>query len=92
VHLQQRLGISEWRACRTIGQPRSTQRKPHGVRDDEAPLTAAIIQLANVAFQFDITLHKRTPFAPTLARRISCQIPTRANPCARTIFEGRRQM
>jgi hypothetical protein len=46
----------------------------------------------NVAFQFDITLHKRTPFAPTPTRRISCQIPTRANPCARTIFEGRRQM
>jgi putative transposase len=32
---------------RTIGQPRSTQRKPHRVRDDEAPLTVAIIQLAS---------------------------------------------
>ena len=47
MHLQQRLGVSERRACRTIGQPRSTQRKPHRVRDDEAPLTAAIIQLAS---------------------------------------------
>jgi putative transposase len=47
VHLQQRLGISERRVCRTIGQPRSTQRKPHRVRDDEAPLTMAIIQLAS---------------------------------------------
>ena len=47
LHLQQRLDISERRACRTIGQPRSTQRKPHRVRDDEAPLTAAIIQLAS---------------------------------------------
>ena len=28
--------ISERRACRTIGQPRPTQRKPHQVRDDEA--------------------------------------------------------
>ena len=46
MHLQQRLGVSERRACRTIGQPRSTQRKPHRARDDEAPLTAAIIQLA----------------------------------------------
>ena len=27
--------------------PRSTQRKPHRARDDEAPLTAAIIQLAS---------------------------------------------
>ena len=47
VHLQQRLGISERRACRTVGQPRATQRKPHRVRDDEAPLTASIIQLAS---------------------------------------------
>jgi putative transposase len=47
MHLRQRLGISERRACRTIGQPRSTQRKPHRARDDEAPLTAAIIQLAS---------------------------------------------
>ena len=47
MHLQQRLDISERRACRAIGQPRSTQRKPHRVRDDEAPLTTAIIQLAS---------------------------------------------
>ncbi len=47
VHLQQRLGISERRACRTVGQPRATRRKPHRVRDDEAPLTASIIQLAS---------------------------------------------
>ena len=47
MHLQQRLDISERRACRAIGQPRSTQRKPHRMRDDEAPLTTAIIQLAS---------------------------------------------
>jgi putative transposase len=46
VHLQQRLDISERRACRTIGQPRSTQRKAQLVRDDEAGLSAAIIRLA----------------------------------------------
>ena len=46
-HLQQQLGISERRACQTIGEPRSTQRKPHGVRDDEARLTTAIIRLAS---------------------------------------------
>jgi putative transposase len=46
-HLQQQLGISERRACRTIGQPRSTQRKPQRVRDDEARLTTAIIRLAS---------------------------------------------
>lgn len=42
----QQLGISERRACRTIGQPRSTQRKPRVVRDDEAVLSAAIVKLA----------------------------------------------
>jgi putative transposase len=47
TNLQQRLGISERRACRTIGQPRSTQRKLHLVRDDEAALSAAIIRLAS---------------------------------------------
>jgi putative transposase len=39
--------ISERRACRTIGQPRSTQRKAQLVRDDEAALTAAIVRLAS---------------------------------------------
>lgn len=47
AHLQQRLDISERRACRTIGQPRSTQRKRHRIRDDEAALSAAIIRLAS---------------------------------------------
>jgi putative transposase len=45
--LRQRLGISERRACRTIGQPRSTQRQPRRIRDDEAALSAAIIRLAS---------------------------------------------
>jgi transposase InsO family protein len=44
--LQQQLGVSERRACRTIGQPRSTQRKPQVVPDDEAVLSAAIVKLA----------------------------------------------
>jgi len=46
VHVQQRLDVSERRACRIIGQPRSTQRKAHLVRDDEVALSAAIIRLA----------------------------------------------
>jgi transposase InsO family protein len=38
-------GVSERRACRTLGQHRSTQRKvPHG-REDEDRLTADIIEL-----------------------------------------------
>ena len=47
MHLRQRLGVSERRACRTIGQPRATQRKAHLVRDDEAALSTAIIRLAS---------------------------------------------
>jgi putative transposase len=47
VHVHRSLEISERRACRTLGQPRSTQRRPHQVRDDEAALTAAIIRLAS---------------------------------------------
>jgi hypothetical protein len=47
VHLRQELGISERRACRTIGQPRLTQRKARLVRNDEAALSAAIIRLGS---------------------------------------------
>ena len=47
TYVQQQLGISERRACRTIGQPRSTQRKPQLVADDEAALSAAIVKLAS---------------------------------------------
>ena len=40
------LGVSERRACRVIGQHRSTQRKDLIRRDDEDVLTRAIIRLA----------------------------------------------
>ncbi|MEI7791846.1 MAG: IS3 family transposase [Alphaproteobacteria bacterium] len=40
------LGLSERRACAALGQHRSTQRKPARGRDDEAALTADIIELA----------------------------------------------
>jgi len=46
VHLQDKLGISERRACRVVGQHRSTQRKVALVREDEERLTEAIIRLA----------------------------------------------
>ena len=39
--------ISERRACRVVGQARSTQRHRPRWRDDEAALTAAIIRLAS---------------------------------------------
>jgi putative transposase len=40
------LGASERRACRVVGQSRTTQRRQLVVRDDEGPLTRAIIDLA----------------------------------------------
>lgn len=42
-----KLEISERRACRLLGQHRSTQRKPCKVKTDEATLTAAIVRLAS---------------------------------------------
>ena len=41
------MGISERRACRTVGQHRSTQRKVPTGRPDEEVLTAAVIRLAS---------------------------------------------
>jgi len=41
------LGVSERRACRVLGQARSTQRHVAKVPDDEAALTKAIIDLAS---------------------------------------------
>jgi hypothetical protein len=44
--VQGEFGVSERRACRTLGQPRLTQRWVRRIRDDEAALTEAIIGLA----------------------------------------------
>jgi transposase InsO family protein len=41
-----RYRISERRACLVVGQSRTSQRYSPIIRDDEAPLTAAIIRLA----------------------------------------------
>ena len=43
--VRQSLGFSERRACSTLGQHRSTQRKPPRGRDVEARLTADIVEL-----------------------------------------------
>ena len=44
--MRQTLGVSERRACRTLGQHRSTQRKVPRDRKDEAQLTEDIIEYA----------------------------------------------
>jgi putative transposase len=45
-HVVAALGVPERRACRVLGQHRSTQRKPPSAPDDEAALTADIVALA----------------------------------------------
>jgi transposase InsO family protein len=45
--VRQELGVSERRACRTLGQHRSTQRKVPQGRADEDRLTDDIIELAD---------------------------------------------
>src|SRR4051812_2432648 len=44
-HVRGALSISERRACAALGQHRSTQRKIPQGRDDEARLTADIVEL-----------------------------------------------
>lgn len=44
--MQRELGASERRVCRVLGQSRSTQRRRLVIREDEGPLTRAIIELA----------------------------------------------
>lgn len=45
-HVQAALGVSERRACRTLGQPRSTQRKPPRQGEFERRLRRRTIELA----------------------------------------------
>jgi len=45
-HVRQALGVSERRACCVLHQSRSTQRRHLVEREDEGPLTRAIIDLA----------------------------------------------
>ena len=40
------MGVSEWRACRVLEQPRSNRRHEPLVRDDEQALTNDIVGLA----------------------------------------------
>jgi len=46
ARVMQELKVSERRACRVLGQARSTQRRRPKVRDDEDALTRRIIELA----------------------------------------------
>jgi transposase InsO family protein len=46
AHVREHLNVSERRACRVLGQPRSTQRHQPKERDDEQRLVQRIIELA----------------------------------------------
>jgi transposase InsO family protein len=46
VHVQQRLGVSERRACRVLGQARTTQRRTPVTRPDEEALRGDVVRLA----------------------------------------------
>jgi len=45
--VQDRLPVSQRRACKVLGQPRSTQRRRPIIRDDEDRLTQRIVRLAS---------------------------------------------
>ena len=45
-HVVAELDVPERRACRVLGQHRSTQRKPPTRPEDEAALTADIVALS----------------------------------------------
>ena len=46
VRVQQRLGVSERRACRVLGQARSTQRRRLKRGAEEAALRADVVKVA----------------------------------------------
>ncbi len=52
VELRTKFGISERRACKAIGQPRSSQRFKAKPRSDEAPLVKRMLQLARARPRF----------------------------------------
>jgi hypothetical protein len=46
--IRDRFGASERRACKLLKQSRATQRYLPQARDDEAPLTKRIVELASM--------------------------------------------
>jgi transposase InsO family protein len=47
VHVRQKFGASERRACRVLGQVRSTQRRQARKRPDEESLRSDVVKLAS---------------------------------------------
>ena len=61
------LNVSERRACRALGQHRSTQRKVPRGRDDEQRLTADIIELARQYGRYGYRKVAEAPLSPRQA-------------------------
>jgi hypothetical protein len=69
------LCISERRACRALGQHRSTQRKIPTTPDDEVALTADIIELARQYGRYLTTVEGLKLAAQTFdqdVKKLSC--------------------
>jgi hypothetical protein len=65
-HVPVELGVPERRACRVLGQHRSTRRKPPSTPDDEAALTADTVALATRCGRYG---HRRVAALPREAGR-----------------------
>jgi hypothetical protein len=52
--------VGERRACRVLGQPREVHCYTARVRDDEAPLTGRIVELASVYGRYGVPDHVRS--------------------------------
>ena len=46
IQVQDKLGVSQRRACKILGQARKTQRRKPNITDEEAMLVKRIIELA----------------------------------------------
>ncbi|MEO0625313.1 MAG: IS3 family transposase [Pseudomonadota bacterium] len=65
------LGVSERRACRVLGQPRSTQRRVLRTAEDEQRLTAEIVALAVQYGRYGYPLAGRRLLANAVRRRVT---------------------
>jgi hypothetical protein len=76
-HVRQELGVSERRACRTLGQHRSTQRKVPQGRADAERLTDDVIELAD---QYGRYGYRMVTGVLTIAgRQVNHKRPSRQN-------------
>jgi hypothetical protein len=81
-HIKKKFGLSERRACRTVGQPKSTQRYPSRKADWDRPLIERMIMLSKENPRYG---YRR---AWALLRRAGCVPPQRPSGGASTPSSG----